>query len=94
MLKKETSINKEKIIIWPSLVKIDERLFDDKKPPEEMMVIDKLREWKVLISKIFKIKKIDKVIQEYKIKILIVCFRTSLLLNDKKFVRDFFRLSS
>ena len=39
-------------------------------------------------------KKIDKVIEEYKIKILIVCFRTSLLLNDKKFVRDFFRLSS
>ena len=94
MLKKETSINKEKIIIWPSLVKIDERLFDDKKPPEEIIVIDMLREWKVLISKIFKIKKIDKVMQEYKIKILIVCFRTSLLLNDKKFVRDFFKLSS
>ena len=94
MLKKETNINNEKIIIWPSLIKIEERLFEDKKPPEEIIVIDKLREWKVLISKIFKIKKIDKVIHEYKTKILIVCFRTSLLLNDKKLVSDFFRLSS
>ena len=31
---------------------------------------------------------------EYKIKILTVCFNTSLLLNDKKFVSDFFKLSS
>ena len=94
MLKKETNINNENIIIWASLVMIEERLFDDKKPPDEIIVIDKLREWKDLTSKIFKIKKIDKVIQEYKIKILIVCFKTSLLLNDKKFVKDFFKLSS
>ena len=94
ILKKETNINKENIIIWPSLTKIEERSFDGKKPPDAIIVIDKFREWKDLISKIFKIIKIDKVIQEYKIKILIVCFITSLLLNDKKFVSDFFKLSS
>ena len=94
MLKKETSINNEKMTIWVWLIKIDERLFVGKKPPDEIIVIDKLRELKDLISKKFKIKKIDKVIKEYKIKILIVCFRTSLLLNDKKFVSDFFKLSS
>ena len=73
---------------------MDERSFVGKKPPDEIMVIDKFRELKDLISKIFKIKKIDRVVQEYKIKILIVCFRTSLLLKDKKFVSDFFKLSS
>ena len=94
ILKKETNINNEKITIWDWLIKIDERLLDGKNPPDEIIVIDKLREWKVLTSKIFKIKKIDKVMQEYKIKILIVCFKTSLLLNDKKFVSDFLKLSS
>jgi len=34
-----------------------------KKPPDEIIVIDKLRELKDLISKIFNIKKIDIVIQ-------------------------------
>jgi hypothetical protein len=58
------------------------------------MVIDKFNELKDLISKIFKIKKIETVITEYKIKILIVCFNISELLKDKKFVRDFFKLSS
>ena len=38
--------------------------------------------------------KIKIVITEYKIKILTVCFNTSELLKDKKFVSDFFRLSS
>ena len=65
ILKKETNINKENIIIWPSLTKIEERSFDGKKPTDAIMVIDKLREWKDLISKIFKIIKIDKGIQEY-----------------------------
>ena len=31
---------------------------------------------------------------EYKANILIVCFKTSVVLNDKKFVRDFFKFSS
>ena len=56
------------------MIKIEERSFDGKKPPDEIIVIDKLREWKDLISKKFKIKKIDKVIQEYKIKIFLIFF--------------------
>ena len=65
-----------------------------KKPPDEITVIAKLRELNDLIPKIFKIKKIIIVITEYNKKILIVCFKTSELLKDKKFVRLFFRLSS
>jgi hypothetical protein len=65
-----------------------------KKPPDEIIVIDKLRELKDLISKIFNIKKINIVIPEYKIKILTVCLNISELLNDKKLVSDFFKLSS
>ena len=55
ILKKETSIKKENIIIWPSLIKIEERLFVGRKPPDEIIVIAKLRELKILISIIFKI---------------------------------------
>ena len=44
ILKNETSINNENIIIWISFVNIEERLFDGKKPPDEIIVIDKLRE--------------------------------------------------
>jgi hypothetical protein len=58
------------------------------------MVIDKFNELKDLKSKIFKIKKIEIVIPVYNVKILIVCFNTSELLKDKKFVSDFFKLSS
>jgi hypothetical protein len=39
-------------------------------------------------------KKIEIVIPKYKINILDVCFRISELLKDKKFVNDFFKLSS
>ena len=94
MLKNETNINNEKIIICVWLIKIDERSFVGKKPPDEIIVIDKLRELKDLISNIFNIKKIDIVIPEYKIKILTVCLNISKLLNDKKLVSDFFKLSS
>ena len=94
IIKKETNINSEKIIICVWFTKTDERSFVGKKPPDEIMDIDKFKELKDLISKIFKIKKIDNVIPEYKIKILIVCFNISELLNDKKFVSDFFKLSS
>jgi hypothetical protein len=76
------------------LVKIDERSLVGKKPPDEIIVIDRFKELKDLKSKIFKIKKIEIVITEYKIKILIVCLNTSELLKDKKFVSDFFKLSS
>ena len=94
ILKKETSISNEKIIIWVWFTKIDERSLVGKNPPDEIIVIDKFRELKDLTSKTFKMKKIDNVIPEYRIKILIVCFKISELLNDKKLVSDFFRLSS
>ncbi len=94
ILKKETSINNEKIIIWDWLVRIDERSLVGKKPPDEIIVIDKFNELKDRISKIFRIKKIEIVIPKYKINILDVCFSTSELLKDKKFVNDFFKLSS
>ena len=94
ILKKETSINNEKIIIWEWLVKIDERSLVGKKPPDEIIVIDKFNELKDRISKIFRIKKIEIVILEYKTNILTVCFNISELLKDIKFVNDFFKLSS
>jgi hypothetical protein len=65
-----------------------------KKPPDEIIVNDKFNELKDLISKIFKIKKINIVIPEYKKKILTVCFNISELLKDIKFVSVFLRLSS
>ena len=65
-----------------------------KNPPDEIMVIDKFNELKDRISKIFRIKKIEIVIPKYKINILAVCFSTSELLKDKKFVNDFFKLSA
>ena len=94
ILKKETSIKNEKITIWDWLIRIDERSFVGKKPPDEIIVIDRFNELNDLKSKIFKIKKIEIVIPEYKIKILTVCLNTSELLNDKKLVSDFFKLSS
>ena len=94
ILKKETSINNEKIIIWDWSVSIDERSLVGKKPPDEIMVIDKFNELKDRISKIFRIKKIEIVIPKYKMNIFAVCFNTSELLKDKKFVNDFFKLSS
>jgi hypothetical protein len=65
-----------------------------KKPPEEIIVIDKFKELKDLISIIFRIIKIEIVIPKYKMKILIVCFNISELLKEIKFVNDFFKLSS
>ena len=94
ILKNETSINNENITIWVWFVKIDERLFEGKKPPDEIIVIDKFKELKDLISKIFRIIKIEIVIVVYKTNILTVCFNISELLNDIKFVKDFFKLSS
>ena len=64
ILKNETSINNEKITIWVWFVKIDERLFEGKKPPDEIIVIAKFNEIKALIPMIFNIKKIDTVIDE------------------------------
>ena len=76
------------------MIRIEESSFTGKKPPDEIMVIAKLSELKDLMAKILRITKIEIVNPEYSKKILIVCLKTSELLNDKKFVRDFFKLSS
>ena len=91
---KNNYIKKEKTTIWVLLTKIEESSFVGKKPPDEIMVIAKLRELKDLISVIFKIIKIVTVKPEYNKNIFIVCFNISELLKDRKFVSDFFKLSS
>ena len=94
MLKNEININIEKIIIWESWIKIVERSFTGKKPPEEIIVIAKFKEINDLIPKIFKTINMNIVREEYKKNIFIDCFKISELLKDIKFVKDFFRLSS
>ena len=94
MLKKEININKEKIITWKSLFKIEESSFTGRNPPDEIIVIAKFKELNDLIPKIFRIRKIDIVNPEYNKRIFIDCFKTSIELNDRKLVKDFFKLSS
>tara|TARA_B100000787_G_scaffold8308_1_gene6260 strand:- start:709 stop:924 length:216 start_codon:yes stop_codon:yes gene_type:complete len=69
-----------------------ERLFDGKKPPDEIMVIARFNELNNLTSKKFKMIKIPNVIREYKKKIFKDCFKVSALLNDMKLVKDFLKL--
>ena len=71
-----------------------DKLFTGRKPPDEIKVIAKLNESKNLKSKIFKITKIPNVSNVYKINIFDDCFKVSDVLNDKKFVKDFFKLLS
>tara|TARA_B100001093_G_scaffold455782_1_gene466235 strand:+ start:625 stop:966 length:342 start_codon:yes stop_codon:yes gene_type:complete len=92
ILKKDVSINMEVIKIWELFIKIFDRLFDGKNPPEEIIVIARFKELNILISKIFKTTKIANVIIEYKRKILKDCFNVSALLKDIKFVKVFLKL--
>ena len=94
MLKKDNSINIENINLLKSEFITESILLNGKKPPEEIIVRAKLSESKVLKFINLRIKKINKVIPLYKIKTLIDCFINSFELNDKKFVRDFFKLLS
>tara|TARA_B110000027_G_scaffold129218_1_gene150516 strand:- start:1403 stop:1708 length:306 start_codon:yes stop_codon:yes gene_type:complete len=71
-----------------------ERLFDGKKPPDEIIVIARFKELNNLTSKIFKMIKIPNVIREYKRNIFKDCFKVSALLNDIKLVKDFLKLLS
>ena len=71
-----------------------ERSFKGRNPPDEIKDIDKLKESKVLKSNILRIINIITVSNEYRISILKVCLKVSDILTDKKFVRDFFILSS
>tara|TARA_B110000090_G_scaffold154740_1_gene169897 strand:- start:199 stop:396 length:198 start_codon:yes stop_codon:yes gene_type:complete len=61
-----------------------DKLFDGKKPPEEIIVIARFKELNILTSKIFKIAKIPSVINEYKRKIFKDCFKVSALLKGYK----------
>ena len=81
-------------MICELFIKILERLFDGKKPPDEITVIAKFKEWNILISKMFKMIKIPSVINEYKKKIFKVCLNVSALLKDIKLVKDFLKLWS
>ena len=92
MLKKEPSIKIEKIIICVLFNKILDKLLVGKKPPDEIIVIAKFKELNILTSKIFKMKKIPNVINEYKRKIFNDCFKVSALLKDIKLVNDFLKL--
>ena len=65
-----------------------------KKPPEEIIVRDKLNELNVLISAIYKIEKIIIVNNKYTILNLKHCLMVSLALKLIKFVKDFFKFLS
>ena len=93
-LKKENNINRENAIFFKLVFKIISRLLNGKKPPEDIIVIERLRESKDLMSTKFNDKKIKIVKKKYKIKTLIDCLNDSKLLRDIKFVSDFLILSS
>ena len=66
-----------------SFLKISDRLFVGKKPPEEIIVKAKFNELKYLTDKKFKTINMNRVKPEYSKKILNDCFKTSELLKDK-----------
>ena len=86
--------NKENTIFLKLLFKIISKLLNGKKPPEDIMVIDKFKESNDLIFIIFNEKKINIVKQKYSIKIFIYCLNDSRLFNDIKLVNEFLILSS
>tara|TARA_B100000787_G_scaffold144482_1_gene114348 strand:+ start:265 stop:558 length:294 start_codon:yes stop_codon:yes gene_type:complete len=92
ILKNDVNIKSDVIIICELLIRILDRLFDGKNPPDEITVIAKFKELNILISKMFRIIKIPKVINEYKKKIFNDCFKVSALLKDIKLVKDFLKL--
>ena len=94
ILKNDVNINRDVIITCELLIKILDKLFEGKKPPDEITVIAKFKELNILISKIFKIINIPNVMNEYKRKILNDCFKVSALLKDIKLVKDFLKLLS
>jgi len=65
-----------------------------KNPPEEIIVIAKFKELKVLKLNKFKITNKAIVSRIYKINILKDCFKVSDLLKDMKLVKDFLKLLS
>ena len=59
ILKKEISIKRENIITRKSFIKIKERSFVGRNPPDEIIVIAKFSELNDLMPRMFKIIKID-----------------------------------
>ena len=94
ILKNDTNISNDIIIICELFIKILDKLFDGRKPPDEITVIARFNELNILSSKIFKITKITNVINVYKRKIFNDCFKVSALLKDIKLVKDFLKLWS
>tara|TARA_A100000164_G_scaffold275311_1_gene247319 strand:- start:287 stop:685 length:399 start_codon:yes stop_codon:yes gene_type:complete len=70
------------------------KLFVGKKPPDEIIVNDKLRESKYLKPENFNKKKIKIVSEEYRIRILNSCLKISELLNKKNSVNVFLKFKS
>ena len=83
MLKNENKSKIENIIIWVLFFNTLDNSLTGKKPPEDIIVNAKFKESNVLIDIIFKIIKINKVNKQYNKKILILCFKSSELLNDR-----------
>ena len=81
-------------MIWELFIKILDKLFDGKKPPDEITVIARFKELNILTSNIFRIIKIPNVVNEYKRKIFNDCFNVSALLKEIKLVKDFLKLWS
>ena len=79
-------------MICELFIKILDKLLDGKKPPEEIIVIERFNELNILIPNIFNVTKIPNVINEYKRKIFNNCFNVSALLKDIKLVKDFLKL--
>ena len=73
---------------------IVDKLLTGIKPPDEINVIAKLNESKVLKSKIFNTTNNKNVNKMYNINILDDCFKVSNVLKDKKLVKVFFKLLS
>ena len=94
ILKKETSISIDKTTIWESCLRILDKSFTGKNPPDEINENAKFKESKDLNENKFKIIKIIRVILEYNKKILKACLSTSELLKEKKLVNVFLKLSS
>ena len=92
MLKKDVNISKEVIIICELFIRILDRSFDGKNPPDDIMVIARFKELNDLILNIFRIIKIPRVNNEYNKKIFNDCLKVSALLNDIKLVKDFLKL--
>ena len=94
MLKNDINIEKAKTSSFKLVLAILENELTGKKPPDEINVNDKFKDINDLNSKILKIKNKITVSTVYIKKIFIDCFTVSEVLKDKKFVNDFFKLSS